>query len=526
MNADKIFINGNFITMRDDNSRTGAVAVKDGKIIATGEDALNCSRDAAGIVDLKGYTVVPGFIESHIHIIQGMNSMIQLNLRNCTSISQLGQILHTGDASADGWVMGMGWTDSIFEGRGISINELDRIIPDKPVFLLGNDGHCVWVNTPAIGKLKNAGFCPGIGDSIIARIGANLGFYYESDADCACEKLRSILPKNYYEEALCKAGSLLLKAGITTAVDMVSDDSSLFRLYRKLIDDKKLRVKIITGYRKKYRNDFHDLSNLQDENLAIGPEEYFMDGTLSSRTAMLFEQYEGFPGNRGTQVMSDMKLNSTIEGSVNNGRRIAIHASGDRGVSCVLDVFDSAEAYGKCRNRMEYVEIVRDSDIERFRKHNITAVFQPRSIYQKDLILSRVGCKRIKDTYRIKTFFDRGVNVAFSSNWPFDCADYPEKPDGDRYMGFEPVLGIHAAASSVNSNMDERISPYQALKSYTINAAYASSLEDKLGTIETGKYADMVVLSGDILNSSGGDIINTEVISTIINGEIVYNKGI
>ena len=186
-------------------------------------------------------------------------------------------------------------------------------------------------------------------------------------------------------------------------------------------------------------------------------------------------------------------------------------------------MFDSTKHVksSKPRNRIEHIQIIRDRDIKGFKKHSITASFQPVFLYEVDLTRERLGKERLSRVYRFKSFIDEGVNVIFNSDWPYGGEEFPKKPDGVKYIGFEPLLGIHAACC-MQMNANEAVTPIQALKCYTVNPAYVNYREEELGKLKKGFFADFAVLSKDITKIKAEDIINTEVIETYISGEKVY----
>jgi predicted amidohydrolase YtcJ len=250
-----------------------------------------------------------------------------------------------------------------------------------------------------------------------------------------------------------------------------------------------------------------------------------MDGSFGSKTALLREEYTDDPGNRGAQLIEEDELEEIIESNAQKGRAVNIHAIGDRAVSLILDAFDKIDDYDgdKLRSRIEHIQIVEYNDIMRFKKHSITASFQPCFLYEVDLTMSRIGRERLPRVYRFKSFIDEGVNVIFNSDWPYGGDEFPEKPDGTKYIGFEPLLGIHAACCR-QMNASEAVTPAQALKCYTVNPAYVNHRENELGKLSKGNFADFVVLSGDITRMEAAGIINVEVLATYLNGEKVYEK--
>jgi predicted amidohydrolase YtcJ len=204
---------------------------------------------------------------------------------------------------------------------------------------------------------------------------------------------------------------------------------------------------------------------------------------------------------------------------------ITIHAIGDKAVKIILDSIEETRVNNQrdIRNRIEHIQIIQDDDIQRFKDLDVTASFQPVFLYEEELTLSRLGRERFPMIYRFKSFIEKGVNVVFNSDFPYGGGDMPSKKDGSKYIGFEPILGMHAAAYR-QLNKPESVEPVQALQCYTTNAAFANYREKELGKLEKGYFADFVVLSKDIISCSPEELLHAEVLKTVVNGEIVYNK--
>jgi predicted amidohydrolase YtcJ len=250
-----------------------------------------------------------------------------------------------------------------------------------------------------------------------------------------------------------------------------------------------------------------------------------MDGSFGSRTALLFADYADAPGKNGLQLIKEAELKRILIENESINQPITIHAIGDKAVSIILDCIEQTRVNNNrdIRCRIEHIQIIQERDIERFKKLDVTASFQPVFLYEEELTESRLGRERFSKVYRFKSFIDKGVNVIFNSDFPYGGGDMPEKKDGSRYIGFEPILAIHAACCK-QLNKKESIKPDKALQCYTVNAAFANYCENQLGRLKKDYYADFIVLSKDILGCRPQELLRTEALYTVINGDIVYTS--
>lgn len=525
----KIFTNCRIITMDDEMPYGDYIVVDDGRIIEVGKGSIKWEYKGGKQVDLKGCVVIPGFWESHLHVATGVRSLMELNLKDCSDKQMRERMksyckkIPSGD-----WIIGHGWDESkLFGGKFPNRHILDELCSSNPMVLVRMDGHSLCVNTAAIYRLglNEQEYSPEVP---MSEDGLPAGMFFENAATDILACIESLLPDDYLERVLLRAQDLFLQNGITSINDIYIQNGRYLKLYKKLEAEKRLKIRVTAspnGADDNLTEEFEISRINQNERLKIGPPKFFMDGSFGSRTGLLWEEYDDDPGNNGIQLYEKAGLKDIISSNAAKGRSVSIHAIGDKAVSILIDVFDSIKhARGsKPRNRIEHIQIVREQDIKGFKKHSITASFQPVFLYEVNLTRERLGKERLSRVYRFKSFIDEGVNVIFNSDWPYGGEEFPEKPDGIKYIGFEPLLGIHAACC-MQMNANEALTPIQALKCYTVNPAYVNYREEELGKLKKGFFADFAVLSKDITKIEAEDIINTEVIATFISGEKVYEK--
>ncbi len=517
----------------DSQSKADLIAVEMGKIAYIGEEKDCPERfDKAEVIDLKGGVVIPGFWESHLHLVDGMRSLLELNLRGCNSFEEFKARLldYMMKMPEDEWVIGHGWDESkIFSGSFPDRKLLDSLVPAHPAIMIRMDGHSLCVNTRAIERLgledqKETPELPFASD------GMPTGMLYEQTANNVIAQIVQGLSDSYIENLVLKAQELFISNGITSINDICTMYGRYFDIYRRLQKEGRLKLRIVAspfGSDQASVEEFDERIGEETDKLKIGPAKYFIDGSFGSRTALLFEEYADSPGSTGLQLFSSEELKGYIIENETYNKPINIHAIGDKAVSIVLDGFSSARHDNKrdVRSRIEHIQIVREADIDRFRELDITASFQPVFLYETDLTKSRLGERRLKDVYRFKSFMDAGVNVVFNSDWPYGGGDMPLKPDGSKYIGFEPLLGMHAACC-LQMNSSEAVAPVEALSCYTKNAAYVNYREKELGCLAKNYFADFVVLSDDIVAKGPEAMLSTEILMTVIDGDIVYKDAL
>ena len=461
--------------------------------------------------------------------------MLELRLEGCRSPEELSGALRgaTQDTAPGKWVIGHGWEDAAV-GNGLPTRSTrDAAAPRHPVYLMRRDGHALWLNSKAIEKLAVERMRPASPDYVpLDADGKPVGVLYENSVTAAARRLHRLLPRKYIERAATVAVNALVQAGITTAHDIVTDYPSDFLLYRSMLRRGKLPIRLLSSPRgtSTYSSmAFGLLSVCDGPMLQVGPRKFYVDGSFGASTAYLSEAYanDRAGSNVGLRTMADDQLQAAFDGSLRRRAQIVMHAIGDRAVELAVTAQESALArFGKrdIRNRLEHVQLVDPATIPRFQQSGLVASFQPNFLYERDMTVKRVGPERSERCYMIRDFLDAGVPVIFSSDWPYGGGDYPLKHDGSRYKAFEPILGIHASIDRLGFGSSQAITADQALAAYTRTAAWAHHHEKDRGTISPGKLADLVILSQDITRIPTESILDTDVIMTIVGGEIAYAR--
>ncbi|EYE89413.1 hypothetical protein Q428_02835 [Fervidicella metallireducens AeB] len=530
--AEIALINGKVFSMNSKDETYEAVGISEGKIKLTGTtiDVLNNMTNPE-VIDLNGKIVLPGFFESHIHFLDFARTLIDLDLKNIKNREEFEDVLsaYSKGLPKDEWILGFGWNEAyLFDGIMPSRELLDGIVQNKPVCLIKQDGHAVILNSCALNILKLDKFKNTFSDEKAPRDSDEnyTGLFYEDLVFKILGMITEKLSDVYFKTALKRADYQLISNGITMINDIMTQYPVIYNIYRTMHQKGELNVRIKAGALGGSK-EYDEFMNLKgDEFLSVGPVKYFMDGSFGSRTALLFEDYEDDIGNKGMQNITDDKLYEIIEDSLKNNIQIAIHAIGDKAVNKVLNVYEdvfSKYPNKEVRNRIEHIQIIKEEDIDRFKKLGIVASYQPVFNLESTLTINRIGMRRIKDSYRFRTFIEKDIPVIFNSDCPYG-SEYLRKKDGTYFKGFEPMIGLHCAANELNLNRREVVPINEAVRCFTFWPAFANHLEDKLGTVEIGKLADLVVLDRDIFEIDKCELKDTNVEMTIINGKIVYKK--
>lgn len=530
----KAYINAKIYTLDANNTIVGYLIEEGGKIVETGE-SFEGSEYASiinkeNIIDLENAVVTPGFWESHLHIVDGLRSLEELNLRGLSSLKELKKAIvgYASRIKSNDWIIGHGWDEKkLFEGRFPHRQLLDELYKECPVILIRMDGHSLCLNSKGI-ELMNIDRMTPSSEIPFDEEGKATGMLFENAANDVVRNIVESFSEEYIENLVLKAQDLFLQNGISSVNDICTFYGRYFDIYRKLQKSGKLKMRITTapyGLDEKSLEEFDLRKGDETDILKIAAPKYFIDGSFGSRTALLMEEYADAVGNFGLQLIEKEQLKNIIMQNETINQPITIHAIGDKAVKIILDSIEETRVNNQrdIRNRIEHIQIIREEDIQRFKELDVTASFQPVFLYEEELTLSRLGRERFSMIYRFKSFIEKGVNVIFNSDFPYGGGDMPSKKDNSKYSGFEPILGIHAACYR-QLNATESVEPLQALRCYTVNAAFANYREKELGKLAKGYFADFVVLSKDILKCSPEELLKTEVLKTVVNGEIVYNK--
>lgn len=527
MQADLLLINGKIHTMSHGRPIVSALAIANGKVLDWGEsdELLEIYEETEGVVDLGGSTVTPGFIEAHIHFLMYGHSLTRIDLMEVPSLPEALQRVRAKAAETppDRWLLGRGWDQSVW-GDGVTFpskDDLDEITADHPVYLRRKCGHIAWANSKALELAGITRETPNPEGGEIERdsAGEATGILKET----AIGLIDKVIPEPTFDEnldAMRLAQSKLHSMGITSMHLMGGDtlaglqtlkdagELSLRTTYNIPVDQ--LDAAIELGLR----------PGLGDDMLRIGAIKIFADGSLGGRTALMIEPYENQPDNRGIAVTSRQQMFDLVEKAASAGLPVTVHAIGDQANRNVLDAIEATQQKGigiGLRHRIEHAQVLHPDDLPRFAKLGVVASPQPIHATQDMKIVDAYWGKRGKGAYAFRSLLESGAVLALGSDAPVETPDV--------------IVGLHAATTRCRADgtpggdgwyPEQRLTVEEAVRGYTVGAAYAVGMEDRQGTLAPGMLADMVVLSQDIFAINPMALLETEIEMTIVGGEIVF----
>lgn len=500
---------------------TEALAIDGERVVALGDAAANWeSMPGARVEDLSGARIIPGICDAHIHLMWYALSLREINLRNSTHDEMLALVKARAKETPVGkWILGRGWDQNIWlDHRFPTAAELDTVAPQHPVALIAKNAHAMVANSVA---MSEAGITVKTQDPDHGKItrdarGKPSGMFFEE----ATQLIERVIPQAELDEllALIKiAQNHLLKKGITSVHDV--DGGLAFTAFQELRRLKQLRVRIVKYVRREMLDSVlaaNLRSGFGDDWLRFGGLKLFADGALGSRTAALYDPYEGEPENTGIFTLEPDLLRELALQAARGGLALAVHAIGDRTINVVLDVVMAAQQINPhLRHRIEHVQLITQLDQARLAHSGIIASMQPIHAIHDAAMVDCYWGTRGKNAYAFRSLLDLGVPLAFGSDAPIEV--------------FDPFLGLFAAVARRTENNrvpgedvwypEQRLTLSEAVRAYTWGGAYAAGLEDRLGKLVPGYYADMVVLDRDIFELPAESLLETGVSRVMVSGE-------
>lgn len=522
------FINGRIHTMDSSLPNAEAVVSRGNTIVFVGStiDARSAAGSSATIIDLGGRCVLPGFADDHTHFVQGGMFLQGIDLRSCTSTSAFKERIGVYAAAHRGiWITGGDWDQEKWEVKQLPRREwIDSLTPDTPVFVNRLDGHMGLANSVA---LRLAGITAATPDPDGGTIEHDPHTLEPTGIlkDLAMDLVLRVIPPPtgaQLESAVLRALAEARRFGVTSIHDIAAPEH--IPVYRKLEASGKLTCRIcarlpLAGYRELVQQGIRAAHGTQ--RLTLGSVKAFSDGSLGSGTALFFDPYTNAPGNRGLamDVLTNGKLREWAIDADKNGLQLCIHAIGDRANDMVLSILEEIVRVNPPwdrRFRIEHAQHVRPGDFTRFARLGVIVSAQPYHCVDDGVWAEqRIGPERAQTTYAFRSFLDHGVKVCFGSDWTVAPLD--------------PIAGIAAAVT--RRTLDgkhpdgwipgQKVTVEEAVRSYTINNAFASFAEERQGSIRPGKLADLAVLNRDVFSCDPATIADTNVDLTVMDGVIV-----
>jgi hypothetical protein len=537
--ADMVVLHGRIYTLDTKQPWAEALAIRGDKIVAVGDDASigKFRGPDTKVIDAAGQLVLPGFVDCHIHFMDGSLSLGRVNLEGAKNVAEIQQRLRDYAAEHPGndWLLGRGWDYAMFGAAALPDKKyLDELFPDRPVFLEGYDGHTYWANTKALTLAGITRDTPDPPNGVIVREPTThvaTGALKEAAQDAVAKAVPEV--SRAERLAALRTGIKWANENGLTRVHSAGQDFPHLELYDELrrhgdltlrfyiayfMDPPEMRpqdVEAIETARKKYHDAWIDTNAVK----------FMVDGVIESHTAAMLKPYSDDPSLKGKLFWEPTKYSSAVAELDKRGLQLFTHAIGDLGVRTALDAYQHAEEVNHTsdrRPRIEHIETVTAADIPRFGKLGVIASMQPLHSYPNtdtlDVWARNAGPDRASRAWVWKSIADAGGRYAFGSDWPvvtlnpwegLQTAVTRQTREGAPASGFVP---------------SQRLTVAQAVEGYTLGAAFAGRREKAEGSLEKGKLADLIIVSQNIFEIDPHKISETKVRTTIVGGQVVYQS--
>ena len=498
----------------------------DGRILAVGGEDLLADRDPADVIDGGGKTVLPGLIDAHAHVYGLGFAKSTLDLVGVQSVEAATKRIrdyaeHNPNAH---WILGRGWNQVHWSVKEFpKASDIDVVVNDRPVWLRRIDGHAGWANSTA---LRIAGIDDDTPDPVGGKIIRDQrGHATGVLIDKAMSLVSQHVPepdKSDYRRAIKVAIENLVAEGLTGVHDAGVDLTNV-EVYLSMADTDELDMRIyamLSGAGDVLDAVGRPLRGQGHDRLDIAAVKLYGDGALGSRGAALLEPYSDDAENRGLPFWTQAELDAFVAKANTMGFQVGIHAIGDRGNRMALDAFASAQGneISLLRNRVEHAQIIALDDIPRFAALGVIASMQPtHATSDMNMAEDRIGPERIRGGYAWRRLLDSGAVIASGSDFPVELSN--------------PFHGLYAAISRQDRHgqpaggwhPDQALSRIEALHSFTLAAAYAAHQEDRLGSLEPGKWADFIIIDRDYFEIPVNEIDDIRVLQTWVGGKKVFD---
>jgi predicted amidohydrolase YtcJ len=536
--ADFVIKNAKIVTIDKENPRAQAVAVRGEFIIAvTSNKKIEQYIDEATtqVIDAKGRLIVPGFNDAHIHFMSGGSSMMNLDFRYVHDVQTIQKMVaeKVKESKPGELIRGGGWEHETFPDKKWPTKEiLDAVAPNNPVMLSRADGHSVWVNSYVIRMSGITKDTPDPPNGTIVKdpvTGEPTGIFKEGASGLLKARSSVRLTPEEREQRADKGLELALDAARKTGVTSIQQLNGGYDRFQAFKDAGKLTLRVtfnmsLTADEERLKELDELRKRFPQENnwIRFGYLKEFIDGTLGSGTALMFEPFLDDPSTSGLPMMPYEEFEKRIVAADAKGFQIGTHAIGTKGNNWVLNAVEKAQQVnGKrdSRHRSEHAQILIQSDIPRFAELGVIASMQPtHCITDKRFAEKRIGLERCKGAYAWQSLLKAGVHIAFGTDWSVEPID--------------PLEGLYGAVTRKDRAgepgdgwfPDQKLSMEKAIELYTLGSAYAEFMEGRKGMIKEGYLADMVIFNNDLMTIPHDQIMPSKVDYTIVGGKVVFQR--
>ncbi|NDW22741.1 amidohydrolase family protein [Alteromonas hispanica] len=502
------------------------LVMDEGKVVAL--DVQPKNYDIESTIDGGGKVMLPGLIDAHGHLLGLGANLLEVNLRESTSAANAAKMVadYAFANTTQQWITGRGWNQELWSDRAFpTAKDLDSVVSDRPVVLTRVDGHAAWVNSKA---MEIAGITKDtqspVGGEIIKDAEGNPTGVFIDNASMLIEKHLPSASNAVYQQQLDAASEHLLANGITSMHDAgISRDVYDFYLKESVESELAIRIYAMVSATDPELSTILGNGTIRDKDdyLYIRSVKAYGDGALGSRGAALLAPYSDAPHQHGLLLTQPEDMTNLFTTVIGAGFQLNYHAIGDKANHVALNEFESTfKRIGgsELRNRIEHAQVIAPDDLARFSDLKVLPSMQPtHATSDKNMAEDRIGKDRMKGAYAWKTLLNSGIALPLGSDFPVELAN--------------PFYGLHAAVTRQDRDNQpvkgwyahEALSIEQAFKGFTLDAAYAGHMEDTLGTLTEGKWADFILVDQDIFTIDPKHIWKTKVLSTYVAGEQVFS---
>ena len=536
--ADTIVWHAKVYTVNAKQPWAEAVAIRGTTIMAVGSDQeMEAYRGSSTqMIDAGGQLLLPGFEDCHIHFMDGSLGLTQVDLNGTTTVAEIQKRVKEYAAShgKEPWITGMGWTYPTFGPSAMPEKKiLDEVIPDRPVYLVAFDGHSSWANSKALSMagITRETHDPPNGTIVRDASGDPTGALKESAGDLVA----NLIPKPTREERLAalRAGMHEANKFGLTRVHSAGQDFEYLDLYEELRRKGELTLRFYVAYflnppelkEKDIDNIEQARQKYHDDWISGGVVKTMLDGVVEAHTAAMLTPYSDDPSQSGKLFWEPEKYKAAVAELDRRGLQIFTHAIGEKAVRTALDAYDEAARTNRthdARPRIEHIETIADSDIPRFGRLGVIASVQPLHLYPDadtlDIWARNAGPERARRAWSFHSIEASGGRLAFGSDWPVVTLN--------PWKGMQTGITRKTSEGTPKGGFvpKEAVSLEDAIKAYTLGAAFAGRREGREGSLEAGKLADVIIVNQDLFKIAPSEIGKTEVLVTMVGGKVVYES--
>ena len=531
MQKETIFIGGTAALGADQRAlRNQAIVVRDGRIVETSAaDGVRARFPRARVIDVGDATILPGLTDAHAHLYGLGLSLETVNLVDTNSYEEIvARVKSRADQTPRGeWILGRGWDQNDWTIKEFPTRAaLDAAVPDHPVWLRRIDGHAGLANTAALraAGITAATRAPEGGKILFDEKGEPTGVFIDEAMDLVDKRVPPPSFELRKRRVLASAREIA-RHGLTEIHDAGADAETI-RAVRELVDAGQLPIRLYTmlsGSDDALLRDWFTRGPLIDHGgrLTVRSVKLYADGALGSRGAALLEPYADDPANSGLLITKPERMADVSRRALASGFQVNTHAIGDRGVRNVIESYEAAGVKAEHRFRIEHLQVVAPADFDRLVRSGIIASMQPtHATSDMPWAERRVGAERVRGAYAWRTVLERGGRLALGSDFPVEAVN--------------PFFGLYSAVTRQDHggspaggwHPQQRLTLAEAIRGFTLDAAYAAFEESTRGTIEPGKLADFTIVEGDLFSLPSAELHRAKVKMTVVNGEVVYDAGV